>query len=198
VSWEQGLAFAAFVLVASGTPGPSNVLLTATGARVGMLRGLRTQAGVLTGMGTLIFTVAFGLGSFVLENPRVLEVLKYCGGAFLLWLAWKIARSGPVDVESDRPPVGFLGAAAFQWVNPKSWLVSASAAGTYLQAGTASAAVQAGFFALVFVVAAWPTTFLWLGFGAAVQRILRTPRAHAVFNWTMAGLLAASVVLFVL
>ncbi|MEJ2120452.1 MAG: LysE family translocator [Alphaproteobacteria bacterium] len=198
MSWDQGVAFVVFVLVASGTPGPSNVLLTATGARVGILRGLPVQAGVLAGMGTLIFTVAFGLGSFVLENPRVLEVLKYCGAAFLLWLAWKIARSGPVSVDTDRPPVGFFGAAAFQWVNPKSWLVSASAAGTYLQAGTASAAVQAGLFALIFVVAAAPTTFLWLGFGAAVQRILRTPRAHMIFNWTMAGLLAASVVLFVL
>lgn len=201
MSWDQTLAFVAFVLVASGTPGPSNVLLTATGAWVGVLRGLPAQAGVLAGMGVMMFVVFFGLGSVVLANPRVLEALKWCGAAFLLWLAWKIARAGAAgaraETEHSGPPVGFIGAAAFQWVNPKSWLVSAGAAGTYLQAGSASAAVQAGLFALIFVVAAAPTTFLWLAFGAGVQRLLRTPRARLAFSWAMAALLAASVVLFV-
>jgi len=193
---EQAVAFLAFSLVAAGTPGPSNVLLTATGSLVGILRGLPCLAGVALGMGLMMFMVAFGLGSLVLDHPGVLRALNWAGAAFLLWLAWKIATAGHDRANGRRDPVGFLGAAAFQWVNPKSWLVAASASGTYLAADAGSALAQSLLFALLFVTAATPCCFLWLGFGAAMQRLLRTERAHRIFNLAMAALLAGSVAFF--
>ena len=87
------------------------------------------------------------------------------------------------------------GAAAFQWVNPKSWLVCASAAGTYLHAGSGSASAQATALGGLFVLASLPCCFVWLAFGASVQWLLRTPRAHRVFNIAMGVLLAGSVVM---
>jgi threonine/homoserine/homoserine lactone efflux protein len=86
--------------------------------------------------------------------------------------------------------------AAFQWVNPKSWLVSASAVGTYLQA-EAGAIEQSVAFGVLFVLAALPSCFVWLAFGAALQRFLRTERASKMFNVAMGALLAGSVVLFI-
>ena len=91
----------------------------------------------------MMFIVAFGLGGLILDNPEVLQVLKWIGIAFLLWLSWKIASAGRADAEAGAKPAGFLTAAAFQWINPKSWLVCASAAGTYLEAGSGSAFSQA-------------------------------------------------------
>lgn len=194
---EQAAAFFVFAVVAAITPGPSNVLLAAVGANVGLRRGLPVSFGVLAGMASLIFVVAFGLGSVILDRPAILQAMKWGGGAFLLWLAWRIATAPAAPAEREGPPpVGFFGAAALQWVNPKSWLVSASAAGTYLQAGTSSAAVEAAALAGVFVVAALPCNIVWLGLGAAMQRVLRTPRALRTFNVAMGTLLAASVVLF--
>ncbi len=189
----QAAAFLVFAVAAAGTPGPSNLLLTATGAAVGVLRGLPCLLGVALGMGVMLLVVAFGLGSLVLGNPAVLRALHWLGAAFLLWLAWKIASAGRGDSMADRRPVGFAGAAAFQWINPKSWLVCASAAGTYLDAGSGGALWQAVSLAALFVVAALPCCFAWLTFGAAALRLLRTERARRVFNVAMGALLAASV-----
>src|SRR5438309_6063811 len=119
---EQTLAFLGFSIVVAGTPGPSNALLTATGAKVGVIRGLPALAGVASGMGVLMFVVAFGLGTIILGIPFLLTAVKWVGAAVLLWLAWKIATSHGTSADSAARPIGFVGAAVFQWVNPKSWL----------------------------------------------------------------------------
>jgi threonine/homoserine/homoserine lactone efflux protein len=190
---EQAVAFLLFSVAAAGTPGPSNLLLTATGAAVGVRRGLPCLLGVSLGMGVMMLVVAFGLGRVVLGSPGALRALNWAGAAFLLWLAWKVATAGRSETTAAPRPVGFIGAAAFQWVNPKSWLVCASAAGTYLGAGNALG--QAVAFGGLFVLASLPCCFVWLAFGAAAQRWLRTERARRAFNVTMGVLLAGSVVL---
>jgi threonine/homoserine/homoserine lactone efflux protein len=114
------------------------------------------------------------------------------------WLAWKIATADRAGAGArDTAPVGFVGAAAFQWINPKSWLVSASAAATFLDARADGAVAQAAALGLVFVLAALPACLPWLAFGAVLQRFLRSPRARRTFNGAMGALLAASVILFV-
>src|SRR4051794_3846301 len=93
---DQAIAFFTFSVVAAGTPGPSNAMLTATGANVGVRRGLPALFGVSAGMGVMMFLVAFGLGTIILDNPFVLTSVKWCGAAFLCWLAWKIASARQV------------------------------------------------------------------------------------------------------
>jgi len=111
------------------------------------------------------------------------------------WLAWRIATAGRPGATVSRPPVGFFGAAAFQWINPKSWLVCASAAATFLEQGTNSALAQALVFGLTFMLASLPSCFPWLAFGAVLHRVLRSERARRIFNGVMGALLAASVLL---
>jgi len=194
---EQAIGFSLFAVVAAITPGPSNLIITSTGATVGIVRGLPAVIGVAAGMGLMIFLVAFGLGSLVLGHPLVVLLLKVGGVSFLFWLAWKVATAGRSAMEKKKEPVGFWGAAAFQWVNPKSWLVSISAVGTYLHAQAGSALTQALFLGLLFVMAAFPSSFVWLAFGASLQRLLQTERAARVFNIVMGILLAGAVVLFI-
>lgn len=194
---EQALAFILFAVVAAITPGPSNIILASTGASVGVRRGLSCLCGVAIGMGLMIFLIALGLGSVVLEHPIVRTALKWGGIGLLLWLSWKIATAGRGDAGAAREGVGFWEAAALQWVNPKSWLVSASAVGAYLRAEAASPLVQSLSFGVLFVLVALPSCFVWLAFGATAQRILQTERAARGFNVVMSLLLAGSVVLFV-
>lgn len=201
MSLEQALAFFIFAFVAAVTPGPSNVLLTATGANAGLLRGLPCLSGVVLGMGFMMSIVAFGLGSIVLDSPQVMEGLKWGGAAFLLWLAWKIATarpqaSHPGESPHSGKPIGFLGAAGFQWINPKSWLVCAGAASTYLQADAAGALAQSLALGAVFILAALPSSFIWLAAGVALQRVLRDAKSQRRFNLVMGGLLAGSVIYF--
>jgi threonine/homoserine/homoserine lactone efflux protein len=190
------VAFLVFAVAAAVTPGPSNIMLTAAGAQVGVLGGLPCLLGVTTGMGLMMFLVPLGLGSVVLRHPALLTALHWGGAAFLLWLAWKIASAAPrIETTPTRRPVGYLGAAMFQWVNPKSWLVAASAAATFLNADAGSPVVQAASLGGLFAVAALPSGFVWLAFGAGVQRVLHTRRRLRIFNVTMGALLALSILL---
>ncbi len=194
---EQVVAFVSFAVVAAITPGPSNVILTSVGARVGVVRGLPCLLGVVFGMGFMLFLVALGLGGLVLEHAIVRNGLKWCGIGLLLWLSWKIATAGRGVAGAARDGIGFWQAAALQWVSPKSWLIGASAVGTYWPAETASAFAQSLWLSVVFVLAALPSCFVWLAFGATVQRFLQTERAARGFNAVMGVLLAGSIMLFI-
>ena len=192
---DQALPFLIFSLVAAITPGPSNVMITATGSAAGIARGLPCVFGSATGMASLMFTAALGLGQLVLGHPEILRVINWCGAAFLLWLAWKIANAGGAGGEGAAKPVGFFGAAFFQWVNPKGWLVAIGAAGTYLQPDAGSQLLQALVFAGLFFSTALPSGFVWLVLGASMQGLLRHERSARIFNTVMALALALSVVM---
>ena len=194
----QTFAFLLFAVVAAITPGPSNLLVTSTGAAVGLLRGLPCLGGVVIGMGLLMFLVAFGLGGILLASPALFLILKLSGIGFLFWLAWQIASARHSDAIAERQPLGFVGAAAFQWINPKSWLVSVSAVSAYVHPKVGNILWQAVILGLLFMVAALPSCFVWLAFGASLQRWLRTERTTRIFNVSMGILLVGAVLLFLL
>ena len=190
------IAFVTFSAVVAGTPGPSNALLAAAGARVGVRRGLASLLGQVTGMGAMLFAITLGLGGVLLAHPLALQVLRWSGVAVLCWMAWRIATAGPAT-QAMKAPAGFLGMAAFQWVNPKGWLVGVAAIAAFLDKRPGGAPAQAAIFATVFTLVALPSCLPWLAFGAALQRFLRAPRARRVLNGALATLLAASTILLV-
>ncbi|HUA27262.1 MAG TPA: LysE family translocator [Streptosporangiaceae bacterium] len=192
----QLIAFVTFAAVVAGTPGPSNALLTAVGARSGFRHGLPSLLGQVMGMGLMLFAITLGLGGVLLAHPLVLQILKWGGVAMLCWIAWRIATAGEAGAAA-KGPAGFLGMAAFQWINPKGWLVSVAAVATFLDRQAGSPLAQAAVFAILFTLVALPSCTPWLAFGAALQRFLRTPRARRVLNGVMAALLAASTILLV-
>lgn len=165
-------------------------MLTATGAIAGVVRGLPCLLGVGAGMAVMMFAAALGLGSLVLAYPALLHVFQWVGAAYLLWLAWKIARAPIAAGEQVARPVGFVEAFLFQWLNPKSWLVSTGAAATFFQID--AAAIAGMFFAVALACG-----FVWLAFGVAARRLLASARAQRAFNLAMGAALAASVLLTV-
>jgi threonine/homoserine/homoserine lactone efflux protein len=191
------IAFITFSAVVAGTPGPSNALLTAVGARVGVRRGIPSLLGQATGMGAMLFAVTLGLGNVLLAHPLALQVLKWAGAAMLCLMAWRIATAGQSEGAANAP-AGFLRMAAFQWVNPKGWLVGVAAVATFLHQRAGGALAQAAVFAILFMLVALASCLPWLAAGAALQRFLREPRARRILNGAMAALLVASTVLLVL
>jgi len=189
----QVIAFVTFSAIVAGTPGPSNMLLTAVGARAGIRKGLPSLLGQVAGMGAMLFAITLGLGNLLLAHPLALQVLKWGGAAMLCWMAWRIAAAGSEDGTTNAP-AGFLRMAAFQWINPKGWLIGAAAVTTFLDQRAGGALGQAVIFAILFTLVALPSCFPWLAFGAALQRFLRTPRARRILNGAMAALLAASTI----
>ena len=197
MSFEQIVAFAVFAVVTSITPGPNNIMLAATGANVGIRRGLPHMFGIALGFALMLFLVAAGAGTALLANPDAMRALRGVGIVVLLWLAWKTATAGRSASGERERPIGLFGAAAFQWVNPKAWLICAGAVGSFLQADAPSALPQAALFALIFVAIGMPCMMVWLGFGAAMQQVLKSERAFRNFNIAMGALLAATIVVLV-
>jgi threonine/homoserine/homoserine lactone efflux protein len=188
---EPILAYFVFSVVTSVTPGPNNMMLTATGANVGIRRGIPHLLGISIGFGLMLFIVTAGIGTALTENETLMLTLKVAGIAVLLWLSWKIATAGRTSTNERERPIGFFGAVAFQWVNPKGWLIAAGSI-SFLQPDIAPV-LQAVFFGLTFVVFGIPCMLVWLIFGAAMQYVLRTDRALRAFNIVMGVLLAATV-----
>lgn len=191
---QEIAAFITFSVVAAITPGPSNIMVTATGAAVGFWRGLPCLLGVCIGMASLIFSVALGLGQILLDHKSIVPVMNWLGAAFLLWLSWKIATADPATKAEEKQAVGFIDAALFQWINPKSWIVSTGAIGAYFHSDSASVALYAAAFALLFLLAAMPSMLVWLLFGASLERYLAKPATARIFNRAMGLLLAVSTV----
>ena len=142
---EQFIGFSVFAFVACVTPGPNNLLLTAVGGSRGIRRGLPTLMGVAFGFALMLFLVAIGVGRTVLALEHFSGTVRWVGAAFLIWLAWNIAsapvaNAGTSDnaVPRRRDGTGLVGAAFFQWVNPKAWLVCVGAISTYLSPGKIS------------------------------------------------------------
>ncbi|KJS17736.1 MAG: hypothetical protein VR78_05725 [Hoeflea sp. BRH_c9] len=195
---EQIAAFYIFSLVAAITPGPSNVIIAATGSSVGMWRGLPCAIGCVCGMATLMFSAALGLGQLIAVYGGIVTMMNWGGAAFLLWLAWKIASADPDASGQAAKPVGFITGALFQWVNPKGWLVAVGAVSTFLQAGAPNQTLQAVQFGGLFFCAALPASLVWLGMGSMMQRLLKDRRAARIFNLAMGAALAGSVAMFLL
>ena len=192
----QVIAFVAFAGNVGLEQATRNALLTAVGARVGVRQGLASLLGQVTGMGAMLVAITLGLGNVLLAHPLALEILKWGGAAMLCWMAWRIATAGRAEAAANAP-AGFLGMAAFQWVNPKGWLIGVAAIATFLDRRAGGAPAQAAVFAILFTLVAFPSCLPWLAFGAALQRFLRTPRARRILNGAMAALLAASTILLV-
>ena len=183
---------AMFALVSSITPGPNNVMLAASGLNFGFRRSMPHLLGVNLGFTLMIFLVGVGLGSVFQQVPQLYTVLKYAGAAYLLYLAWKIANSGGMeDGAVSGKPMTFLQAAAFQWVNPKAWVMAVGVIATYTP--------QAGFFANLVIatvvcgIVNLPSIGIWVTFGTALRRVLHKPWAIRAFNVSMALLLVASL-----
>jgi threonine/homoserine/homoserine lactone efflux protein len=193
LSFDLLLGFALFALVTSITPGPNNTMLLASGVNFGFNRTIPHMLGITCGFFVLVVAVGFGLGTVFQSYPLLYTVLRYVGAAYLLYLAWKIAHSGPVaeGEQGEGKPISYLGAAAFQWVNPKAWIMAIGAISTYtpMQGYFTNVIVIAAVFALINL----PSVSVWAGCGTLLRNVLRDRRWLRLFNWGMALLLVASM-----
>ena len=192
---ELILPVALFAVSTGITPGPNNVMVTASGANFGYRRTIPHLLGIGLGFPAMVAGVGFGLGGVFGTLPEVHVVLKYVGSAAILWMAWKIATAGGTSRAKEQPghPLTFLQAAAFQWVNPKGWVVAVGAISAYTTL-RGDLLFEVGAIALTFVCVNYPCASLWTLFGVGIGRLLKRGRWLRVFNVAMGLLLVTSIV----
>ncbi|AXR74788.1 MULTISPECIES: LysE family translocator [Auritidibacter] len=192
MSVDTLLALAGYALVTSITPGPNNLMLLASGVNFGLRRTLPHLAGISTGFFVLVFSVALGFAQLFTTFPALYTLVRLVGAAYLLWLAWQIATApSPTSENSQRRPMTFLGAAAFQWVNPKAWVMAVSASANYLPASIDL--LQVCLIATVYALVNAPSVAIWALFGAQLRDWLGQPRTRRAFNIVMAILLVTTL-----
>jgi threonine/homoserine/homoserine lactone efflux protein len=185
-------ALIVFSFVSSITPGPNNLMLLASGVNFGFSRTIPHLAGICVGFTLMVALVGLGLGGLFKLYPALLTVLKYAGAFYMLWLAYHLACSGPIaEGERRGRPMSFLQAAAFQWVNPKAWVMAVYANATYTQNQNYLTGVL--IVTLVFGIVNGPCISSWALFGAGMKRFLADARTMRLFNIAMALLLVASL-----
>lgn len=188
------LAFALFVFATSATPGPNNVMLLASGVNFGVRATLPHLLGISSGVALMLVAVALGLSQVFADAPHAYGILRWVGGAYLLYLALRLALStGTTEQDAGRRsrPMGFWSAVAFQWVNPKAWIMVLGACSSYLPSDS-SLAMVAGF-SLLFALINMPSAGMWAVFGQQLRHFLGEARRRRQFNIGMAALLVLSL-----
>lgn len=187
------VSFVLFGVIAAITPGPNNVMLTTTGLNFGVRRGVPHLLGICIGFPVMLALIGLGFGTLFQLYPILHEVIKIVGVIYLLYLAWKIANTrGGVREISQSKPINFWQAAAFQWINPKAWIMGSSALAAYTSLDD-NFFLQVSIICVTFMIITIPCAGIWLVFGAGLQHFLKDPGHLKIFNISMALLLIASI-----
>lgn len=193
-------ALVPFAIAMVASPGPNNTMLTASGATFGLRRTVPHAMGVAIGFPAMMVAIGLGAGPILIADPVFHRWLVWIGAAYMAWLAWRVATARRPDEQdgtqgkSRSRPLTFLEAVLFQWVNPKAWVIAATAIGTFVDPA-AGLWLQVGMIAAVFVIIDLPVASAWAGIGSGVGSLLRTEQQFRVFNLALAALLALSIVL---
>lgn len=186
------IPLAVFCLVATITPGPNNMMLLSSGATYGFRRTSPHIIGISVGGAIMSTLLGFSIANVASRLPGFYATLHIVSSLYLLWLAWRIARStGLREVKAGGRPLRVIDAAIFQWVNPKAWAIALGAL-----AGFARPAHLVGDIAVIVLVRTFvglPSLSLWAGFGLVLKRYLKSPVALRAFNIGMASLLVLSL-----
>lgn len=183
------ISLIAFAWISCFTPGPNNLLLTASGARFGLRHSIAHIVGISAGLVMMLLLMACGIGVLFLKWPVLQLILKVGGSFYLFYLAWMIAKSGSPKTASshEQRPWRFHQATLFQFMNPKAWLMSVSAIGSFTTVGE-QYWHSVSLILLVFALVGLKTSSIWTLFGVKLGSWLKTPQAWQRWNLTMSVL----------
>lgn len=182
------MPFILFALVASISPGPTNLLILAHGARQGLRASLAPILAACGAAAAIVLAVGLGLGEVLVRHPLAQQLMSWAGVLWLSWLALGMLRSAGEPL--DNPGAGQFGvvsAASLQLVNPKVWLMAVAVIGVF-----AKPSLPVWHLALVFLLIALPCMAVWAALGVGSTRWLQAPGRLLWFNRALAGLLLVS------
>src|SRR5438445_3744113 len=148
-----------YCFVMSSTPGPNNVMLTASGANFGYRGTLPQILGINAGGFIQTYVTCLGLGALFVAIPMAQTTLRVAGASYLLFLAWKLTGGAVGEAQLPRP-VSFTQGAVFQAVNPKSWVKAITLASMFMPAGM-SAALGALVVSVIGLAIGFPCISMW-------------------------------------
>jgi threonine/homoserine/homoserine lactone efflux protein len=190
-------ALLVFCTAMSFSPGPNTMLAAALAANHGLSHALRFCLSVPTGWALLMLATSLGLGAAITSVPALRWSVTLCGVAYMLWLAWRLSRSGQLaQVEATRLQVGFVHGVMLQFLNIKAWLLALTlSAGWVFSSGGQPAANPGERLAMVsaaMVAFAFCSNFSYALAGSLLRQWLGQGRRLLWFNRLLALVLLAT------
>ena len=186
-----------FMFVTSCSPGPNNIVASYSGFNFGVLKTIPHMCGVIFGFTTLVTIMNFGLVNIFQKYPIIQEILKYTGTLFLIYLAYKISFSKTSSDGEKKNPVKFIETFFFQFINPKSVIVSVIMVSTYVDRGNDFLFYSFWVIGVAFLFAIISINF-WTLVGKFLRRFATNKNFIKRFNYVMSLLLLACIATFYL
>jgi len=194
ITWELIVAISIYYFVMYATPGPNNSILTASGIKFGFIRSIPNIIGISSGHGLQLALVCFGLGSLFSQFPILLEVLKYIGACYLLYLAWKMFGSlNILRAEEKSSPLKYYEAILFQFVNPKAWVICITAVSLFYPENV-NLIIGTLFLVIMSTIINLPSISMWAFGGSIIRRYLSNKKLKAIIEWILAILLLGTAI----
>ena len=194
MTWQEFTALLVMATAMSFSPGPNTTLSTTLAANGGLPRAMRFVLAVPVGWSLLLALCAAGVGALVMAEPALKGVIKTLGIAYLLWLAFKLSRSGALGQTGDASVrVGFGQGVMLQFLNVKAWLLALTLVAGWI-AGHPDAWHRYAIVAPVMVVYALASNFVYALVGSLLRGWLAEGRRLLWFNRAMAALLVLTAV----
>ena len=198
ITWELIATISVYYFVMYATPGPNNSILTASGIKFGFIRSIPNIIGISSGHGLQLALVCFGLGSLFSQFPILLEVLKYIGACYLLYLAWKMLGSLNISrTEEKSSPLKYYEAILFQFVNPKAWVICITAVSLFYPENV-NLIIGTLFLVIMSTIINLPSISMWAFGGSVIRRYLSNKKLKKIIEWILAILLLGTAISIVL
>ena len=198
ITLELIATISVYYFVMYATPGPNNSILTASGIKFGFIRSVPNIIGISSGHGLQLALVSFGLGSLFSQFPILLEVLKYIGACYLLYLAWKMFGSLNISrTEEKSSPLKYYEAILFQFVNPKAWVICITAVSLFYPENV-NLIIGTLFLVIMSTIINLPSISMWAFGGSIIRRYLSNKKLKTIIEWILAILLLGTAISIVL
>jgi len=198
ITWELIATISVYYFVMYATPGPNNSILTASGIKFGFIRSIPNIIGISSGHGLQLALVCFGLGSLFSQFPILLEVLKYIGACYLLYLAWKMFGSLNISrTEEKSSPLKYYEAILFQFVNPKAWVICITAVSLFYPENV-NLIIGTLFLVIMSTIINLPSISIWAFGGSIIRRYLSNKKLKTIIEWILAILLLGTAISIVM
>ena len=198
ITLELIATISVYYFVMYATPGPNNSILTASGIKFGFIRSIPNIIGISSGHGVQLALVCFGLGSLFTQFPILLEVLKYIGACYLLYLAWKMFGSLNISITEEKSsPLKYYEAILFQFVNPKAWVICITAVSLFYPENV-NLIIGTLFLVIMSTIINLPSISMWAFGGSVIRRYLSNKKLKTIIEWILAILLFGTAISIVL
>ena len=198
ITLELIATISVYYFVMYATPGPNNSILTASGIKFGFIRSVPNIIGISSGHGLQLALVCFGLGSLFSQFPILLEVLKYIGACYLLYLAWKMFGSLNISLTKEKSfPLKYHEAILFQFVNPKAWVICITAVSLFYPENV-NLIIGTLFLVIMSTIINLPSISMWAFGGSIIRRYLSNKKLKTIIEWILAILLLGTAISIVM